>query len=77
MDALFVENSKNTACPEVFGMSNMRKCAKCRVYQIFRCTRSSSCVRERDDGGYNKEPPKIAEAISKAPSLCLVLLGKV
>ena len=53
MDALFVENSKNTACPEVFGMSNMRKCAKCRVYQIFRCTRSSSCVRERDDGGNN------------------------
>ena len=37
-------------------MSHMRKCAKCRVYQIFRCTRSSSCARERDDGGYNKEP---------------------
>ena len=52
------KTQKNTACPEVFGMSNMRKCAKCRVYQIFRCTRSSSCARERDDGGYNKEAPK-------------------
>ena len=26
---------KKTACPEVFGMSNMRKCANCCVYHDF------------------------------------------
>ena len=67
---------KNTACPEVFGMSNKRKCANCRAYRDFSLyPKQFVRARERDDGGKNKHAklinkrnPKPTKGTKKPPT---------
>ena len=42
---------------------------------IFRCTRSSSCARERDDGGYTKEAKRLTCWRASEVSQVMVAIG--